>query len=65
MPFLKSIRARIEFLFLAFKYCAFRQRFLNQFGFGYEHVQYDEKPDPLTPPALFDFDQPVAISKAG
>lgn len=43
----------------------FRQRFLNQFGFGYDHVQYDEKPDPLTPPALFDFDQPVAISKAG
>lgn len=43
----------------------FVQSFLQQFGFGYDFIDYDPKPDPLTPPALHDFNQSSDLKKAG
>jgi enoyl-[acyl-carrier protein] reductase/trans-2-enoyl-CoA reductase (NAD+) len=33
----------------------FKTDFLQQFGFNYDFISYDEKPDPLTPPSIYDF----------
>lgn len=33
----------------------FKTAFLQQFGFNYDFINYDEKPDPLTPPSVHDF----------
>jgi len=43
----------------------FVQSFLQQFGFGYDFIDYEIKPDPLTPPALHDFNQSADLKKAG
>ncbi len=33
----------------------FKQAFLQQFGFDFDFINYEVRPDPLTPPALHDF----------
>lgn len=33
----------------------FKTAFLQQFGFNYDFISYEEKPDPLTPPSVHDF----------
>lgn len=43
----------------------FKQEFLQQFGFSYDFVDYETKPDPLTPPAIHDFSNLELLSKAG
>lgn len=43
----------------------YTQAFLRQFGFGYDFIDYDHKPDPLIPPAMHDFNQNVSLKKAG
>ena len=42
-----------------------KQQFLQQFGFAYDFIDYGQKPDPLTPPAIHDFSQLVGMKKAG
>jgi enoyl-[acyl-carrier protein] reductase/trans-2-enoyl-CoA reductase (NAD+) len=42
----------------------FRKAFLQQFGFDYDFISYDEKPDPLTPPSIHDFSD-LDLKKAG
>ncbi len=42
-----------------------RQQFLHQFGFAYDFIDYGQKPDPLTPPAIHDFSQLMGMKKAG
>ena len=42
-----------------------KQAFLQQFGFAYDFIDYGQKPDPLTPPAIHDFSQLVGMKKAG
>lgn len=44
---------------------SYSEAFLQQFGFGYEFLDYENKPDPLTPPALYDFNQSKSLKKAG
>lgn len=39
--------------------------FLQQFGFAYDFIDYGQKPDPLTPPAIHDFSQFMGMKKAG
>jgi len=42
----------------------FKQKFLQQFGFAYDFINYEQKPDPLTPPAIHDFSE-LSYQKAG
>jgi enoyl-[acyl-carrier protein] reductase/trans-2-enoyl-CoA reductase (NAD+) len=42
----------------------FKQNFLQQFGFAYDFINYEQKPDPLTPPAIHDFSD-LSYRKAG
>ncbi len=42
----------------------FTKAFLQQFGFGYDFINYSEKPDPLTPPSIHDFSD-LNFKKAG
>ncbi len=42
----------------------FKTGFLQQFGFSYDFINYEQKPDPLTPPALHDFDS-IDLAVAG
>ncbi len=42
----------------------FKIEFLQQFGFSYDFINYEKKPDPLTPPALHDFDS-IELAVAG
>ena len=44
---------------------AFKHTFLQQFGFAYDFIDYGQKPDPLTPPAIHDFSQLLGLKKAG
>lgn len=44
---------------------ALKQDFLQQFGFAYDFIDYGQKPDPLTPPAIHDFSQLLGMKKAG
>lgn len=41
-----------------------KQNFLQQFGFAYDFINYKQKPDPLTPPAIHDFSE-LSYRKAG
>ncbi|MFT6153750.1 MAG: enoyl-[acyl-carrier protein] reductase/trans-2-enoyl-CoA reductase (NAD+) [Crocinitomicaceae bacterium] len=34
---------------------SFKTDFLHQFGFNYDFIDYEEKPDPLTPPSIYNF----------
>lgn len=42
----------------------FKTSFMQQFGFDYDFINYEEKPDPLTPPSIHDFSE-LALKKAG
>jgi enoyl-[acyl-carrier protein] reductase/trans-2-enoyl-CoA reductase (NAD+) len=44
---------------------ALKEEFLQQFGFAYDFIDYGQKPDPLTPPAIHDFSQLLGMKKAG
>jgi len=43
----------------------FKQYLLQQFGFSYDFINYEQRPDPLTPPAIHDFSQMLGMKKAG
>ncbi|GAA6133642.1 trans-2-enoyl-CoA reductase family protein [Oceaniserpentilla sp. 4NH20-0058] len=43
----------------------FKQYLLQQFGFSYDFIDYNQRPDPLTPPAIHDFSQMLGMKKAG
>lgn len=43
----------------------FKQYLLQQFGFSYDFIDYEQRPDPLTPPAIHDFSQMLGMKKAG
>lgn len=43
----------------------FKQHLLQQFGFSYDFIDYEHRPDPLTPPAIHDFSQMLGMKKAG
>jgi trans-2-enoyl-CoA reductase len=36
---------------------SFKTEFLQQFGFDYDFINYQEKPDPLTPPSIYNFSE--------
>jgi enoyl-[acyl-carrier protein] reductase/trans-2-enoyl-CoA reductase (NAD+) len=36
---------------------SFKTEFLQQFGFDYGFINYQEKPDPLTPPSIYNFSE--------
>jgi len=42
----------------------FKKAFLQQFGFDYGFISYENKPDPLTPPSIHDFSD-LSLKKAG
>ncbi|NVK38771.1 MAG: enoyl-[acyl-carrier-protein] reductase FabV [Gammaproteobacteria bacterium] len=43
----------------------FKKEFLQQFGFAYDFIDYEQKPDPLTPVAIQDFSQLAGMKQAG
>ena len=42
----------------------FKTEFLQQFGFAHDFINYEQKPDPLTPPAIHDFSH-MSMQQAG
>jgi len=43
---------------------AFKDAFLKQFGFNFDFIDYEDKPDPLMPPATCSFEYRSSLSKA-